>query len=72
LPTGGFTFEVQQLAQEDFSWGLEVKALSWGVVVGADKLVEVPGGDGVEIVLRGKERRIRPMAFSMPPFCQGE
>jgi hypothetical protein len=22
-------------------------------------------------VLRGRKRRMRPMAFSMPPFCQG-
>ena len=48
-PGGGFTFEVQQLAHEDLYRGLEVKAFSRCIVVGADELVEAPGGDGVEI-----------------------
>ena len=26
---------------------------------------------GGKSVLRGRARRMRPMAFSMPPFCQG-
>src|SRR5690242_2816427 len=50
-PGGGFTFEVQQLADEDLSRGLEVKALSGCVVVGPDELIEARGGDVCEIGL---------------------
>src|SRR3990170_7495386 len=46
---GGFTFEVQQLAEEDLSWGLEVQALSGGIVIGSDELVEVLCRDGGEV-----------------------
>ena len=45
---GGFTFEVQQFV-EHLCRCFEVKAFSWGVVVGAQEGVEASIGEGCEV-----------------------
>src|SRR5437763_10319280 len=50
----GFTFEVQQLGKEGFSWGLKSEALSRCVVVGGDAGAEGVVVDGVEVCLAGQ------------------
>ena len=51
---GGFTFEVQHLAPEDFCRGVPVKALSGGVVIGLDEVLEPLGGEESKIGLARK------------------
>src|SRR5829696_6928616 len=36
-PTGGFTFEVQQIPDEYLSRGIVVKTLSWSVIIRANQ-----------------------------------
>ncbi len=69
---GGFTFEVQHFIPEYLGWSEEAEALTWGIIIRPHELSEPLVGHRREVGLRGRVRRIRPMAFSTPPFCQGE
>ena len=54
-PGGGFTFEVQQLFNEDLSGGVEVKTLSGSIVIDCDEVIELAVVNGGEIGLSGKK-----------------
>ena len=48
-PAGGFTFEVQQVTGEDLGRGIEVKTLSWGVIIRANQTEQAVIGECSEV-----------------------
>ena len=65
-------FQVQRLIPEDLGWGLVAEAFARRVVVGLDELGEAGGRQRGEVGFAGQgAAQASPMAFSMPPFCQG-
>ena len=68
----GFTFEVQHLVPECLSGSIVAEAFARGIVVSLHQLSKPIVCQGGQVGLAGRVRRKRPMAFSMPPFCQGE
>ena len=70
---GGFTFEVQQVVSKNLGWASDSRGIfAEYYCMPEPRGVKCFSERPAKSVLRGKVRRKRPMAFSMPPFCQGE
>ncbi len=59
-----------KVGQHCLERGFITEAFAWSEIGGEDDVLQLLLIEGIDVRLRGNQRRSRPLAFSMPPFCQ--